>query len=312
MMQNMSAGRLTLGMLGVILFLQTPAHLLGQLSHAPEAPTRKLSQSDLQYFENAPTIIDWPAKKVRSLSAFHGLKVQDDPERLGEVLQKVGEKVETFFRTFPNTTSEEVVQESIFSRTASSGPLQRFHYLMLAQHGGTDLALKEYRTDDQGHEAEVASRGSFFGTQGFASAPLHFHPLYQPGERFRYLGRLRIDNREVDVVAFAQRPDNPKIVYSFEAAGKSSGLLVQGFAWIDSETYQILRMNFFLLAPRPDIGLTAADTDIVLEEVHFPDSPMIAWLPQRVIIYITWKGYHFRNIHHYSAFKLFRTKSVIH
>ena len=310
----MSYGRAIVRVLWLAVMLQTPSPLVGQLPQKPEAPTRSLSESDLQYYKDVPTMVEVPAKNLKSYPDFHKLVIADDPDRLIQILARTGQRVEEFFRTFPNTTCEERIAEErpVHSAFLVARAAEKFHYLLLSHLGGNDATLREFRTDKEGQEVDADPKGPFPRTHGFASTPIHFHPSYQEGERFRYLGRAQINKREADVVVFAQRPENVKIVNEFSAAERTAALLVQGIAWIDSETFQILRMDTFLLAKRPDFGLTALNTSIVFEEVHFQDSPDIAWLPQKVKVDILWRSNHFRNVHEYSDFKLFRSKSAIH
>ncbi len=85
--------------------------------------------------------------------------------------------------------------------------------------------------------------------------------------------------------------------------------LVQGVAWIDELSFQIVRLRTGLLAPPPGAGLKQQTTDIRFEEVRFEKLPAGLWLPHEVVVTMDWKGEIFRNRHRYSDFKLFSVET---
>jgi hypothetical protein len=167
---------------------------------------------------------------------------------------------------------------------------------------------------------------------------VYFHPAVRSDAFFRYLGTQKVDGKEADVVAFAQRPGWAQVGIEANVAGRAVLLLVQGLAWIDPVSYQILRMRLDLLAPRPEVGLTGETTEITFGKVSFPEMPgTILWLPREVTVTMQWEGRvkvrktttalesrakvdlvstkwehrTYRNIHRYSDYKLFSSKSKL-
>jgi len=134
--------------------------------------------------------------------------------------------------------------------------------------------------------------------------------LHQPGSIFRYLGRQLLEGRETYVVAFAQRPDTTRLEAWASDGKKTVRMLVQGVAWIDPTTYQIIRMRTDLLAPRPDINLERQTTEIRFAEVHFKALPAAFWLPHEVVVTVNIFGQTYRNTHHYSHFRLFKVETL--
>jgi len=86
-------------------------------------------------------------------------------------------------------------------------------------------------------------------------------------------------------------------------------VLVQGIAWVDAATYQVLRMRTDLLRPVPELRLEAQATDVRFGEVRFPSKDQPMWLPQDVTVTVHWNGRTFRNLHHYSDYELFQVKT---
>jgi hypothetical protein len=87
--------------------------------------------------------------------------------------------------------------------------------------------------------------------------------------------------------------------------------LVQGLAWIDSESFQILRIMTWLLAPRKDIGLNSQVSTVDYYPVQPSGSERVLWLPRDVEVRVRFRDIDIRNTHHYSDFKLFRVESTI-
>ena len=153
-------------------------------------------------------------------------------------------------------------------------------------------------------------QGAYLLTIGFASASIHFHPLYQAGSNFRYLGRQVIDKRETFVVAFAQRPETARVVGQVQVGQASTTVLLQGVAWIDATAYQIVQMRTDLLAPRPDFyGLEKQTTQVRFREVQFKHAHSALWLPHEVVVTTYWNRQILRNRHRYSKFMLFTVET---
>ena len=146
-------------------------------------------------------------------------------------------------------------------------------------------------------------------TTGFACTTLFFHPTYQRGARFRLLGRQQISGHETWAIAFAQSPEMAQRIGRFDVDGKSVPLLVQGIAWIDRDTYQIVRMRTDLLTSPPKSRLKRQTTEIQFGEVHFKGLPTALWLPREVTVTVEWKGRRFRNFHRYSDFRVFKVET---
>ncbi len=259
------------------------------------------------------SLVDKPlAELMQALPELKGLQPAQTQHELAPILRKVGEGVETFFRHFVNTSSlEEIRQERLHGNGKVGTSLrQDFQYLLLAQREKSGLGLEEYRTDAAG--ARTMPRGlevGFMLTAGFASASLHFHPAYQSESTFRYLGRQRMEGRETYVVAFAQRPQTARLLGTFSVSTTSAPTLTQGVAWVDCDSYQIIRMRTDLLRPLEKFRLDKQTTEIRYGEVHFKDIPSPLWLPRKVAVTVKWKGKILRNWHTYSGFKLFHVES---
>lgn len=268
---------------------------------------------ELESAEKVPSVVDQPLKElIEAIPELKTLEPAQKQDELTPILRKVGEGVNLLFQNFPNTSSlEEVRQERLHSNGKLRSSVQRqFQYLLLSQLNKGELLLEEYRTNDKGQRAEPSgAEGVFMVTAGFASLPLHFHPTYQYGSAYRYLGHQNIDGHNTHVIAFAQRPETATLLESFRVNHNPTSVLLQGEVWVDSGTFQIIRMRTDLLKTAVEIGLQRQTTDVHFEEVHIAETGSKLWLPNEVVVTLDWNGKAYRNLHRYSDFRLFNVQT---
>jgi hypothetical protein len=290
------------------------------------APSRQEAQApvpkELQPYVNARSVVNQPqAELIKQYPELKDIEFTKSQEELPILLEKVGEGVEAFFREFVNVTSTESIGQEVevprdapqalvtvgqqmgIPRAASQTLQRTCNYLIVAKRDEKGIAVEEYRTNNKGERIDLV--GFYVVTSGFVSAPLLFHPRYQTGSLFRYLGR-EIKGHKLQLLAFAQRPETAELVGSI---GGIAVILTQGIAWIDPQSFQIVRMRADLLAPRPDIGLGKQASEIELGEVHFGGVPRPLWLPRKVVVTIEWQHTIYRNQHHYTNYKLFSVET---
>ena len=147
-------------------------------------------------------------------------------------------------------------------------------------------------------------------TSGFAAASLLFHPTYQSQAAFRYLGRQKVNGRDTYVIAFAQQPGKSRLYGRFRFGEMSMTTYSQGLAWVDSESYEIIRLHSDLLMPLLEVKLERETTEIAFGEVHFKSIGKEFSLPREVTVTVDWNGKHLRNEHRYSDFKLFKVEAI--
>jgi VWFA-related protein len=296
-------------------FLLVPPVAIAQTTENQSSLAR-----EIQYYYGARTIVDLKlGQLLEQYPELQGLQPASSQDPLGPALERVGGNVKAFFQNLPNTTSiEEVHQE----RLSSSGKvtedgLQKFHYLVLRDTEKNASELKEYRTDARGRpiKPHVLPSGPTLITQGFTASSAYFDPAYQSGSDFRYLGTADLDGHQTCVVAFAQRPETAGILSRLELQSgpiRSAVVLVQGIAWIDQRSFQIVQLITNLLKSRDDLGLNRESTQIRFAPVHFTKASTDFWLPIEVVVTLEWQGETYRNKHRYSKYRLFSVQTEEH
>ena len=283
---------------------------------SPEARTlylQVLERRDYERYTKVKSVLtESPQDLMKAMPELKGTRMASNQDELGVVLKNVGEGVESFFKNFPNTVSFEQVHQE---RLGKDGKVARaldqdFQYLLLAQPDKWGVGIEEHRATSQGKSTALGGldKGLML-TAGFTSVSLFFHPAYQNGASFRYLGRQSLDGKDLHVIAFAQKPQAAGTTERFTTREGSALILVQGLAWIDPTTFQIVRLRTDLLAPQSKVRLQRQTTEIHFKEVSFKEVATAFWLPEEVSVTVDWKGRVYRNWHRYSDFKLFNVEA---
>jgi hypothetical protein len=288
-------------------------------------PRVQLSPSEIEIYKSAQTLIDWTPKQIHHCPYLRKLQPVASQDQLPKILERVGQTVSLQFHDFPQIACDEVISETRsgeeklefmwdrpITETTDTKESQKFGYVIVPWPAGELPAFEEYRTDPNGKPLDASSlRGFSMISAKYASTCLYFSPADQHDNRFRYFGTQTMRERECHVVGFAQQPEKARRIDRFHSQGATFGLLSQGLAWIDSETFQILRITSWLLAPRKDIGLDSQTSTVDFYPVQPSGFRRVLWLPQDVTVMLVSGGRKVRNTHRYSNYKLFRVESTI-
>jgi hypothetical protein len=268
----------------------------------------QIRPSEIEIYKSARTVTDFSQEELLGSypEILRDIELTDNQQEMESLLHNIGENVEIFFRDLPNTISKEQVRREQLKKNGSTveSVAQTFNYTAYLDERGV---WSEGRTDSRGKDIPLERMsGLSFMTKGYTSASLYFHPKRQFACRFRYLGRERSKPYN-HVIAFAQKPEIGSIygTLSEERLAVPAHLLCQGFIWVDPGSYQIVRMQQYLLAPRIDAYLDNLNSNILYSEVYFKSIARPFWLPREVVVDFTFMGQRFRNRHRYSDYQVF-------
>lgn len=269
----------------------------------------------------APTYVVASLEEIfKEVPELKSLRAIADQSLLAVILQKTGARVDELFAGIVDLTAREKITQARLDNHAHviANHNTQGNYLIVRRRSSKGLNIEEYRTDENGNRSDNRGLGSgYFVTSGFALDSNYFSTAFQRESAFRYLGLQKIGGRLAYVVAFAQNPDKATLTVAFrERDGSGTAMFVQGIAWIDRETFQILRLRTDLLAPLYTIGLDRLTTEMNLSEVRLQDMATPPWLPRDVSVRIFMNQYSYENAdyyeqiyenaHHYANYQRFR------
>jgi len=277
-------------------------------------PTVQLTPAEIEIYKRGRTLIDWSPQQIHDCPFLHKLQPAGSQNQLPMVLEHVGQTVTLLFHDFPQIACDEEVFSEVHpdQRYGTLRNLAEFRYIAIPRPMGDFPGFEEYRTDLKGNPLDAARLSDLFLiTSNYISSYLYLSPADQPSSRFRHFGVQSIRGRKCHVVGFAQEPERVRRVGTFRFQDELVVLLVQGLVWIDSETFQVMRIKTWLLAPRTDIGLEVHTSTVDFYPVHPSGFGRVLWLPRDVEVVANYRGRWFKNTHRYSNFKLFRVTSTI-
>jgi len=252
-----------------------------------------------------------PAELARQLPELKHLQPANSQDELPEILSRVGERLKVFFTNFPNTTCSERVTSTVDTplQQAETHYDHTFNYLVLAKGSAEQKLFQEYRTDDRGQQVSVPDTEGVV-TIGFAGAIEYFYPDYQPDSRFRLLGREEIKGQDAYVLAFAQRPERGRRPQILAFGSQRGAAFMQGVAWINAQTYEIVRIRTEILQETGDVDLRQETTEVEYAPVNFKRSDQTLLVPREVTVSGQLGRYTFHNFHRYSDYRIFKVEAV--
>jgi hypothetical protein len=260
------------------------------------------------YADTHPYLEKTPEELIRYIPELRTVRPAQDQHTLSMILENTGRRVDDFLRDIVDLIAHEDIRQEIVSRRGdvlASRHLQ-CNYLIVLHRDENPIRFEEYREDTKRGALALDAANGFSMTTGFALHCIRFSTSNLTGSAFRYLGDERIGGRETYVVAFGQKPEDTKNLQSVSGNWGSAVVRLQGIAWIDQDTFQILRLRTDLLAPPTNLGFAQETTIETFSEIKLPDTPAPLWLPTEVTVNSLFRGQAFRNEHHYSKYERFR------
>jgi len=307
------------GIFGGFVLLATLAAPLAQAASGSSASGAEafpaLQAGEQSHYAGAYSVVDLsPAEILADFPELRGLEPASDQERLRMLLDKVGENVAAAYQRLASVAADEDItaQKYGYDGRLKSTLHRHFYYIIQVERSGINDRMKEYRADAR--MARVESPGveeGFAFSRDFASQWMLLYPENQSGSRFRYLGKQLNDGRQTYVLAFAERPGLAAITGSINYQGELELLLYQGLVWIDALSDRVVKLRLDLLQPCLEVGLEKETTEIKLGEVPIPEANAPLWLPLDVTLTAMFKGQLFRNVHHYSRYRVFQVQSTV-
>jgi len=271
---------------------------------------------------------------LRAVLEIKTLQPAEDQTQLKMILEHSGKNVDSQFNNFGGLVAKEVVSElrvnpttDLFGRGRmhSSEPNlleDQYSYFIVREGSLVQTRIREYRRDRYGSDGSkprtspslMTVPGMTFLSANFASSLLYLSNDLQGQETFRYLGEQRVGVRTAYVVAFAQVPGIATVGISMRMPnGDESNWLVQGIAWIDKSTFDILQMRTDLFVPLDSASAyqqcqNQLQTLIQFAPVQPNGAAHVMWLPTEADVRETVGDCKdpvqiARNVHHFSEYR---------
>ena len=232
------------------------------------------------------------------------------PPALPTILDHVGQQVSNFWNYFPAVTCTEDVTQAKLREKGKPLFEQRtsYDYLILLHSSGTEIAVDESRIE----KGQKSSKGkaSLLLTDGFAILALIFHPIYQSSYEFKELPDETLNGRRVIRIEFHQVAGSPSPSV-LRLGEREYPLQWRGTAWIDADSYAIVRIQAGLGDSMEEVGLLRLNADVTYSTTPFANSSTTYWLPSRAVIEAATKRQHWSNTHVFSNYRRFNVETEV-
>lgn len=223
-----------------------------------------------------------------------------------QVLQIAGERVKELVDSVSQFSAiEDLLHEQL---DRAGNPLtketRKFNYVAsITEEQPGFLAVDEYRNNRDA----LPSLPDHFSTQGFMAAALIFHPDMQENFDLTCEGLGQWHGNATWLVHFRQRDDKPKRLEDYGEGGQTYGVSQKGRAWINSDNFQIVRLESELVNSVQ--GLTVQHQVAEYGPVQFQKKNVQLWLPQSVDLFLEINRHRYYRRHSFDHYMLFSVNS---
>jgi tetratricopeptide (TPR) repeat protein len=166
---------------------------------------------------------------------------------------------------------------------------------------GNFLDVQEYRNGSTGNDMFPDKMAS----TGLPSVVLIFHPWIISDFDMNCEGLSRAGTGFAWQIRFSQRKDRESRIRQYRMGGHVYPVALKGRAWIDADTFEIVRLETDLREPRPDLRLAAEHLVLEYAPVHFKSRKETLYLPSSADYYAVFRGHRLHRQHAFTDYVLF-------
>lgn len=248
---------------------------------------------------SAPAESSWAPPDIDQTIAPASSEV---PCQLGEVLGNASRRVQELVDNMQRFTATEQAEfEEVDHKGVSRGVRDAtFNYVAyISEISPQNLNVEEYRNDT----VNVENFPSKLATVGTAAFALIFHPSYLKDFDVTCEGITDWKGRRAWRLHLVQTKQNN--FRGYRQANRYFPVMLKARAWIDAESFEVLRLETNLREPIEALPLLLEHVIVEYGNVDFPKRNLQLWLPQSAEIYMDYRGHRYHHKHHFSNFQLF-------
>lgn len=226
---------------------------------------------------------------------------------LDTVLKNVSAKVQQLPSLVDRYSATEVLHHEDVSDGGYADHVEdlSFNYLAsireIKNRFGEFLDVEEYRNGSMGDDMFPDKMAS----TGLPSIVLIFHPWLASDFDFKCEGLSRQSSGFAWQVYFSQKKDKPSRIRQYRVGAHVYPIALKGRAWIDADTFQVVRLETDLREPRPDLKLATEHLIMQYGPVHFKVRKEVLWLPSSAEYYAIFRGHRLHRRHTFTNYILF-------
>jgi hypothetical protein len=200
--------------------------------------------------------------------------------------------------------NESVTQEKL----AGNGHVEaseraKYDYLIMINGSGDDFQLNESRIESSASRHKALP---MLVTNGFSTILLVFHPYYHDSFQFTTGADETVAGRQAVPVHFSHIHGR-RSPAALALRGREFPLELEGTAWLDKKTGEIVKMDAGLQNDMKDVGLRSLSIHVEYKPTSLGRNSAPMTLPTVAVVDVKTQRQHWRNTHVFDSYKSFST-----
>jgi tetratricopeptide (TPR) repeat protein len=290
--------------------------LIVSLKDTPSGPAAATLGGVTTSFENAAVAEDVPELPLTA-AALHWLPANVDDAvpsvepgvscLLDDVVKNASARVADLPGLVDRYTATEILHHEEVNAAGYADHVDNlsFNYLAsireIKNKFGEFLDVQEYRNGSTGNDMFPDQMAS----TGLPSVVLIFHPWLISDFEMHCEGLSRVRTGFAWQIYFTQKKDKNSRIRQYRMGGHVFPIALKGRAWIDANTFQVVRLETDLREPRSDLRLNTEHLVMEYGPIHFKSRKEILWLPASADYYAVFRGHRFHRRHSFTDYILF-------
>lgn len=200
--------------------------------------------------------------------------------------------------------TESVVQEKLSEKGhVQATERAKYDYLIMMSGTGDDFQLNESRIESSASQRKTLP---MLVSNGAATVLLVFHPYYRNSFTFTIGAEESLDGKTAVPVHFAHISGR-RTPAALALRGREYPLELEGTAWLDPHTGEVLKIDASLQHDMSDLGLRSMHVLVDYKPITLTKAPAAVDMPAMAVVDVTTPLQHWRNTHVFENYKSFST-----
>ncbi len=198
--------------------------------------------------------------------------------------------------------TESVTQEKLSEKGhVQATERAKYDYLIMMSGNGDDFQLSESRIESSASHRKALP---MLVSNGAATVLLVFHPYYRNSFTFKLGAEETVDGKAAVPVHFAHIAGR-RTPAALALRGREYPLELEGTAWLDPHTGEVIKIDASLQHDMSDLGLRSMHILVDYKPVTLDKTA--ADMPAMAVVDVTTPLQHWRNTHTFDDYKSFST-----
>ena len=181
----------------------------------------------------------------------------------------------------------------------------QFDYLIMMSGSGDEFQLNESRVESNA-DHDKQSQLPMLVTNGMSTVLLVFHPYYRDSFEFETGAEESVDGKPAIPIHFTHIPGR-RTPAALALRGREYPLDLQGTAWLDKKSGEVVKVEANLLRDMSDVGLRSLDVHVEYKPIKLSATSAPIALPALAVVDVTTPRQHWRNRHVFDSYRTFST-----